>query len=307
MSLVRFLLWFTAALSAHAQFAGSFYRFDVPNAAATYPRGINSAGAICGYYTTTLLGTQHAFVRNPAGVVTTFDAPGAAMTSAFGINDAGQVVGFWSPDINGNVEHAFLRDASGAMTTFDVPQRSITSAWGINNAGQMVLNALEEPGPNDALFRTADGAYTPIAISGVSGVYVYGLNNSGAVVGSLIAGGLQQAFLSEGFGTASVTSFIYPGSTTATVANGINDRNEVVGYYTVGYRGGSSSHAFLRYAGGNFAALDVPAARSTLAAGINNQREIVGVYDDPAGGQHGFLAIPEQHHPLERPVPRSRR
>ncbi len=276
----------------------SFLQFDVPGAGQTVATGINNAGQICGHYSAQPASAYHAFVRDPNGAITTFDYPGSAMTAALGINNAGQIVGYWSPDLTANVQHMFLRDAAGNMTSFDVPDAPENVAAGINDSGQMVVDSLKQPGPIKTLFRDSDGSYRPIVVPGFTSLDVEALNNIGAVVGgTYTADGTRIAYIANG---AAVTTFSFPGSTTATTANGINDANVTTGYYTLGYRGGESSHGFIRDNDGNFEALDVPGSRATLAFGINGLNDVVGYYDDAQGGEHGFVATPNRRQRVRR-------
>jgi probable HAF family extracellular repeat protein len=86
---------------------------------------------------------------------------------------------------------------------------------------------------------------------------------------------------------------IKPGST---FCMGINDRDDVVGYFTAGESktgysvGGGSTHGFL-YRRGTYTVLDVPGSvpASTRANGINNQGDIVGEFVDAKHCRQGFL------------------
>jgi probable HAF family extracellular repeat protein/VCBS repeat-containing protein len=74
--------------------------------------------------------------------------------------------------------------------------------------------------------------------------------------------------------------------TNFTVANGINDTGQIVGYYQ------DSSfhlHGFL-YSGGAYTTVDDPLGTNvTLANGINDTGQIVGYYADSSAVTHGFL------------------
>jgi probable HAF family extracellular repeat protein len=80
-----------------------------------------------------------------------------------------------------------------------------------------------------------------------------------------------------------------PSSTQDTLAYGINDTGQIVGYYFIGTT--ASTHGFL-LSGGVYTPLDdplaVPQAGGTLAFGINASGQIVGQYAD-LHGTHGFL------------------
>lgn len=83
--------------------------------------------------------------------------------------------------------------------------------------------------------------------------------------------------------TYTYTTLNDPLATSSTVANGINDRGQIVGYYT-----GPGQTGFL-YNGGNYSTLDDPLATSaTVGQGINNQGRIVGYYRTGIH-ENGFL------------------
>jgi probable HAF family extracellular repeat protein len=73
--------------------------------------------------------------------------------------------------------------------------------------------------------------------------------------------------------TYTYTTIEVPGAR-LTTANGINDRGQIVGDFTVG---ASAAHGFLR-SNGVFTTIDVPGADTTRAQGINNLGQIVGTY-----------------------------
>ncbi|MBZ5624415.1 MAG: right-handed parallel beta-helix repeat-containing protein [Acidobacteriia bacterium] len=86
---------------------------------------------------------------------------------------------------------------------------------------------------------------------------------------------------------AQLTSFEavdYPGSNN-TVAFGINDAGDVVGYYK---DAAQLAHGFLRR-GSQFTTVDFPGARQTNIFSINARGDIGGVYYDNSAKQHGFV------------------
>ena len=70
-----------------------------------------------------------------------------------------------------------------------------------------------------------------------------------------------------------------PGAYHWTAAYGINDSNNITGFYE-DFKG---LHGFL-YVGGNFTPIDPPGASFTQAYGINDSNNIVGYYQDATGG-----------------------
>jgi probable HAF family extracellular repeat protein len=86
-------------------------------------------------------------------------------------------------------------------------------------------------------------------------------------------------------------SIDYPGAY-STTASGINDRGQIVGYYTVEVTPPPNpvnrTHGFVYYKGA-FTTLDYPGALDTWASAINDNGQIVGRYVDSASKTHGFF------------------
>ena len=73
----------------------------------------------------------------------------------------------------------------------------------------------------------------------------------------------------------------------------MNDRDEVVGTYTVGSGSGAVMHGFTWTPGGGFTSVDDPHGMGTTTInGVNNAGELVGFYIDADGNTDGFLATP---------------
>jgi probable HAF family extracellular repeat protein len=78
-------------------------------------------------------------------------------------------------------------------------------------------------------------------------------------------------------------------ATGGTIAQGINNAGQIVGYYS----NASGTHGFL-LSGSKYTTLDDPNAgrganQGTVATGINNSGQIVGYYFDASNGTHAFL------------------
>jgi probable HAF family extracellular repeat protein len=102
----------------------------------------------------------------------------------------------------------------------------------------------------------------------------------------LIAAG---AFLTASAGiahaTCSFTTIADPLDNGYTVAQGINDAGQIVGYYQ---DAGGAQHGFL-LSGGSYSTLNVPGAASTQANGINNAGQISGYSATGGGATTGFV------------------
>jgi probable HAF family extracellular repeat protein len=83
---------------------------------------------------------------------------------------------------------------------------------------------------------------------------------------------------------AQTLSFIDVPGAYVTVAIGINDRSQIVGFF----EDATGLHGFVR-SNGQFTTLDVPNAYDTRATGINSQGQVVGRYAMAGQPSHGFL------------------
>ena len=131
----------------------------------TYAFGINAAGRVVGYSSTTN-GDSHAYITGADGAgMTDLGTLGGGFSSALGINGAGQVVGF--SDTADGARHAFITGANGAgMTDLGTLGGDFSFAKAINDAGQAV---------GDSFFDGASGTTHPF-ITGANGVGMTDLN-----------------------------------------------------------------------------------------------------------------------------------
>jgi hypothetical protein len=78
-----------------------------------------------------------------------------------------------------------------------------------------------------------------------------------------------------------------------TQAFGVNDRDEVVGAYTVGSGSSAATHGFTWRPGYGFRTVDDPHGQgATTINGVNDHGDLVGFYTDSAGNTDGMLALP---------------
>jgi probable HAF family extracellular repeat protein len=81
------------------------------------------------------------------------------------------------------------------------------------------------------------------------------------------------------------------------VANGINNADQIVGFYDISPIGGQG---FI-YQNGTYTTLDDPAAGETEPTGINNAGQFIGTYTD-ATGIHGFVYSNGTYTTLDDPL-----
>ncbi|HEY2142894.1 MAG TPA: hypothetical protein VGH06_00950 [Candidatus Udaeobacter sp.] len=98
---------------------GAYTTFDAPDAGnvpgsfqGTYPFGINTNGAITGWYVDAT-NVNHGFVRDRHGAIVEFDVPGGTIFQVWSIAPNGAVAGLYL-DANNGV-HGFVREADGGV------------------------------------------------------------------------------------------------------------------------------------------------------------------------------------------------
>jgi len=135
--------------------------------------------------------------------------------------------------------------------------------------------------------------YTSIDFPGAMQTSAAGINDSDQVVGNYEDNsGAYHGFL---WSAGQFTSIDFPsapgGAVSGTVAMGINNTGQIVGYYFGG--GGNGCHGFL-LSGGSFSSFDFPSASNlvcTLPMAINDSGEIVGDYQYNGGKDYGGFLL----------------
>ena len=116
------------------------------------------------------------------------------------------------------------------------------------------------------------------------------VNNYGDVAGFYAKGTQTDAFLRLHGGR--FITLAVPGAS-MTQAFGVNDRDEVVGAYTVGSGSTAVLHGFTWRPGHGFSTVDDPhGVGTTTINGVNDRGVLVGFYVDGAGNTDGMIATP---------------
>ncbi len=259
--------------------------------------GINDQGQVVGRVRHESNSPIVAFLCDPSEGMQDLGTLGGDYSIAVGINNSGQVVG-WSdlaeddeedcePDnILCGASHAFLWE-DGTMTDLGTLGGSTSRAHAINEAGQIVGWAETEEGSMRAVLWQS-GTVTDLGIGGLA----RGINDSGEIVGTFYSEGKGHAFL---YREGEVTNLGISGWF-ETGAYGINNRGQVVGYYTPSIV--TNTRAFL-WEDGEF--VDVDTLSSPLfgwqfydARDINDTGQIVGTGSRPfgAGASAFILTLP---------------
>jgi uncharacterized membrane protein len=162
--------------------------------------------------------------------------------------------------------------------TVNVPGASQTWIHGINNAGVTVGAYLDKAGVCHGFIRNGK-EITKLDDPNGSCTDAYNLNPNGsvAVVGNYYANtGNPRGFL---YKNGKFLDIPGPAGATVSMANGINDKGDIVGVYI---DSNTVVHGFL-LKGGKYKTLDVPGAGFSDATGINNAGDVV-LYWVPKGG-----------------------
>ena len=229
----------------------------------------------------------------------TIDPPQSVFTLAFGINDHHKIVGTYY-DADG-LGHGFLRNEDGRFVTIDHPRAQTvngfgTEARGINSAGQIVGDYCAAP-PCDGVsvikgyLLTADrddkdqfdkDDFKTLNTPGHINSYLQHINAEGDIVGCEHDTDTMESMHGIVWHDGKVTRFPVPFS----MNNGINRREEIVGFYVDPLTGIRHSYLLRK---GVATPIDFPSASATLAWDINNRRQVVGWYRKNDGVVHGFI------------------
>jgi probable HAF family extracellular repeat protein len=256
---------------------------------ATYVAGINNAGDIIGDYSDST-GFFFTSFKLSGGVFTDISVPGSIGlgTQVGGISDAGEIVGSFE---DGSGFHGF-KLSGGTYTPYDVPSAYSTGLSGINSSGRVIGAYTTHAFPAPVIaFTESGGVDTTLAVPGTNRTQANGINDAGDIVGFSVPplpGRPTDGFLySGGTYTPLDDPLAFPHTT---VATGINNNGQVVGYYEDG------AGAFV-WQGGVFTPVrfnkfKFPVGDQILPEGINDAGEIAGRLYDAGGSLYGFLATP---------------
>ena len=223
-------------------------------------------------YKLCLLGvvTARLGLAGPVGLIQDLGTLGGGNATAYAINDLGQAAG-WSATATDGTQ-AFV-SGSGGLLGLSTGAGANSYAYGINDSG-VVVGAFYVDGQGHAAIW--DGSsMTDLGAS----TYGHAINDAGAV-----AGGNGQAFVYSG-GKMEMLGYL-PGGDWS-VAYGINDLAEVVGYGTVAP---GVSRAFY-WNGSGLVPIGTLGGSTSFAMGVNNSGAIVGGSTTASGYMNAFLSI----------------
>lgn len=212
---------------------------NFPGSVQTQVTGLNDNGITVGFWsdqnTSSQMNDNYGFYAKDGRFhevnFPTSDNATPPVNQLLGVNDSDVAVGFYN-DAAGN-SHGYTYDIrSHTFTEVDVPGAMSTTTAAINNRGDLAGFETDANGNVDGFLMRRDGTVTTLDYPGAVMTSALGVNDSDEVVGVY-----QNADMSmHGFtwtpngGYQTVDD---PDGVGTTTINGVNDRGQLVGFYTV--------------------------------------------------------------------------
>jgi PEP-CTERM motif len=152
---------------------------------------------------------------------------------ALGINNSAETVGYYAPTVGGFPGDVAYSQEGGVFTDINhlLPTNVNSQAVGINStATPWIVGFYQTTDTTSTGFVDEGGVITTIDPFGSTFTQALGVKDLGEIVGSYVdAGGVQHGYIDNG---GVFTSFDPPGSLISTTINGVNDKGDIVGFYT---------------------------------------------------------------------------
>ena len=204
---------------------GVYMTFAMPNAVFTSARGINDRGDIVGTFVDASF-TGHGFLWRK-GTFTVVDFPGALSSDAFAINNSGVIVGDYFVDPGLLYARGFLLDDDG-FKQIDVGGSVESPALGISAQGE-VVGLWDSDLSTFHGFTGRKGRFETVDFPGAVASWINGISAHGELVGDYFDSMGSHGYVSDG---EDFVPFEVPGSVPGqTLAVGVNDARQVVGFY----------------------------------------------------------------------------
>jgi hypothetical protein len=223
-------------------------------------------------------------------------------TQVTGLNDRGETVGFWSSMNNASManDNSGFWERNGKFhnanfPTGDAGSPPVDQLLGVNDSGIAVGFWTDAAGNNHGYtVNTNTGRFASVTDPGAPGASLTAaaINSRGDIAGFYTnAAGATDGFLEV---HGKFTTLSVPGAS-ATMPLGVNDRDEVVGTYTVGSGSGAAMHGFTWTPKGRFVTIDDPQGMGTTTInGVNDAGDLVGFFVDAVGNTDGMLVTPHK-------------
>jgi hypothetical protein len=208
--------------------------------------------------------------------------PNDTFTQLLGINDFDVIAGYHGATIN----KGFVFTPPNHFTDENFPASAQTQVTGINDRFKTAGFYIDTGGLNHGFLRTPGGTFSTVDFPGTKFNQLLGLNFHAQAVGYFADSPgftLDHAYIYDANGGVFL-QIVIPLAVNGSQATGINDQQEVCGFYI---DSGMGTHGFVLNFG-TLTTLNFPGASSTQALGLNDQGQVVGVYTVGAA-MHGFV------------------
>jgi hypothetical protein len=227
-------------------------------------------------------------------------------SEALGINNSGLVTGAYIDPVTGGWS-SFLLERGDLTTGIEIAGATDTLLGPANNSGVESGNFGDETHARPVFYDIRRGTYAPLPeIPGMPFNFGNGINDLGHGVGVAYASGDINAGgngpgMNWFWDGTDYSFFTVPGATFGASVGGLNDRDQISGYYVDGT---GTPRGFVKN-GPNYTTLDAPGAAYTIGNGINNQGVVTGLYVNPGHSHHGFIWSKGQFITVDANVPGS--
>ncbi|MDH2382757.1 hypothetical protein [Bradyrhizobium sp. CER78] len=221
---------------------GTFHSVDFPGVPQTQLTGLNDNGTAVGYFYPTNNGTavdnQFGFyerhgvfteVNNPH--TPTQPNPGVLIENQLlGVNDHNIAVGFYN-DASGN-SHGYTYNINSGKFSADIndPFAVSTVAAAINNKDTVAGFYTDSAGATHG-FLEDHFVFKTVDAPGATMTELLGVNDHGIAVGEDVVNGVTHGIIYDSH-TGTFITLDDPNAAGSTVFNGINDKGDIVGFYT---------------------------------------------------------------------------
>ncbi len=217
---------------------GSYTDENYPHSAQTQVTGLNNKGMTVGFWADKKgdnFGFYHIIGSRRYHTVDfpTTDNASPQLDQLLGVNDHGIAVGSYTDSKNNS--HGYTYNINQhTFARVHVSGSSNVSATAINNLGDVAGFDTNAAGTTEAFLLPSGGRVIHLSYPGATSTQAFGVNDGDEVVGQYTVGtGMNAAthgfVWAPGLGFQNVDD---PNGVGATTVNGVNDRGDLVGFYT---------------------------------------------------------------------------